>query len=373
MKKSTGRQYIELFYSLQIINDSLSLISLGKKYHVIPIAGQLRAILIKDKQTPVPLYYAIQKILEVKQCIYLSTIPEKIKISKDCECYFNVMNVSLERDKLHYQKEDIGKWLQYCIVETPQKSFTIEEVIKIVANKNGGAHYNEEISNDAVLLYTVTDEKHISIIDKIIVNIALIIKALGLLLIKKAFDFHYLANIAIRFDELSSHKNIISYHDEDYYLPVAILLTSKRQLILKITDPDRRLFIVPLKENIEKKGIYTICFSYEINSNFESELKIYSLFDQTAKYILTTPIYVHNHFTSFPHQWWGDEHIEMGFYNLQLYTSVLPEIIIIKKMKDMEVDENTPMVILKGRNYAYVDKKNNLCFGSIKCSTFNDL
>ena len=48
------------------------------------------------------------------------------------------MNVSLERDKLHYQKEDIGKWLQYCIVETPQKSFTIEEVIKIVANKNGG-------------------------------------------------------------------------------------------------------------------------------------------------------------------------------------------------------------------------------------------
>ena len=128
-----------------------------------------------------------------------------------------------------------------------------------------------------------------------------------------------------------------------------------------------------LKENIEKKGIYTICFSYEINSNFESELKIYSLFDQTAKYILTTPIYVHNHFTSFPHQWWGDEHIEMGFYNLQLYTSVLPEIIIIKKMKDMEVDENTPMVILKGRNYAYVDKKNNLCFGSIKCSTFNDL
>lgn len=100
MKKSTGRQYIELFYSLQIINDSLSLISLGKKYHVIPIAGQLRAILIKDKQTPVPLYYAIQKILEVKQYIYLSTIPEKIKISKDCECYFNVMNVSLERDKL---------------------------------------------------------------------------------------------------------------------------------------------------------------------------------------------------------------------------------------------------------------------------------
>ena len=88
MKKSTGRQYIELFYSLQIINDSLSLISLGKKYHVIPIAGQLRAILIKDKQTPVPLYYAIQKILEVKQYIYLSTIPEKIKISKDCECYF---------------------------------------------------------------------------------------------------------------------------------------------------------------------------------------------------------------------------------------------------------------------------------------------
>ena len=44
--------------------------------------------------------------------------------------------------------------VQYCIVETPQKSFTIEEVIKIVANKNGGAHYNEEISNDAVLLYT---------------------------------------------------------------------------------------------------------------------------------------------------------------------------------------------------------------------------
>ena len=213
----------------------------------------------------------------------------------------------------------------------------------------------------------------IKVSDKIIVNIALIIKALGLLLIKKAFDFHYLANIAIKFDELSSHKNIISYHDEDYYLPVAILLTSKRQLILKITDPDRRLFIVPLKENIEKKGIYTICFSYEINSNFESELKIYSLFDQTTKYVLTTPIYVHNHFTSFPHQWWGDEHIEMGFYNLQLYTSVLPEIIIIKKMKDMEVDENTPMVILKGRNYAYVDKKNNLCFGSIKCSTFNDL
>ena len=106
MKKSTGRQYIELFYSLQIINDSLSLISLGKKYHVIPIAGQLRAILIKDKQTPVPLYYAIQKILEVKQCIYLSTIPEKIKISKDCECYFR----SEER---RVGKECRSRWSPY--------------------------------------------------------------------------------------------------------------------------------------------------------------------------------------------------------------------------------------------------------------------
>lgn len=71
MKKSTGRQYIELFYSLQIINDSLSLISLGKKYHVIPIAGQLRAILIKRQTNPCSIILCYSENLR-SEAIYLS-------------------------------------------------------------------------------------------------------------------------------------------------------------------------------------------------------------------------------------------------------------------------------------------------------------
>ena len=69
--KTIGDRVIELTKALQVIRDSLNLIRQGKTYQIIPLCGQLRALLTdksqskKNKPLLVDLAVLLQKRLSV--------------------------------------------------------------------------------------------------------------------------------------------------------------------------------------------------------------------------------------------------------------------------------------------------------------------
>ena len=182
-KKGTGHRYIELFKSLQIINDSLYLISIGKRYQTIPIAGQLRALLLKDKQTPNPLFFEILELLNKEISVYLKIDKNKTQIGNNLFYWNNSIDISLKETQEYSLKVSFEDWLEKIVFEYDTESYSIGKIIKLIANKNGGAHYNYEVPICVAVICAATDSNYIPFVDKVIVHVAETIKTIGLELI----------------------------------------------------------------------------------------------------------------------------------------------------------------------------------------------
>ncbi len=71
-QKMIGDRIIELTKSLQVIRDSIDLIGQGKRYQIIPLCGQLRALLTgtSKKKKNEPLLIDLSRLLDKKLSVF---------------------------------------------------------------------------------------------------------------------------------------------------------------------------------------------------------------------------------------------------------------------------------------------------------------
>lgn len=373
MSKTTGQKFVEFFYSLQIINDCLSLIEKGKKYQVLPIAAQLRAILVKDKQTPNPLFFYIHDILKIDQTIYIKDTVNDI----NCDGYIyhsHLIDISLTCEEGHFVKSNYSDWLDTVIIEKGEEQITITEVIKAVANKRGGAHYNDTIPEKIFPLMLIKQEDNMNLLDKLIKEIGDIICSVGLLVVKSQIDFHYIANIAIKnTSKSSSPKNIITYQESMSYYPIAILLNSYKDLVLKITSPDGDYIVFPIDKHISD-GIFIVSFSYEINEYYSGILRIYSNTEKRfITYIIENPFFIYNKFILLHNQFFSDHDLALAVYNVESHVQPLSEQHFKEKINSKNIGEETDARIIRGKYFVTIDSNNNLVLNSVPCGSYKDL
>lgn len=373
MNKTTGQKFVEFFYSLQIINDCLSLIEKGKKYQVLPIAAQLRAILVKDKQTPNPLFFYIHDILKIDQTIYIKDTVNDI----NCDGYIyhsHLIDISLTCEEGHSVKSNYSDWLDTVIIEKGEEKITITEVIKAVANKRGGAHYNDTIPEKIFPLMLIKQEDNMNLLDKLIKEIGDIICSVGLLVVKSQIDFHYIANIAIKnTSKISSPKNIITYQESMSYYPIAILLNSYKDLVLKITSPDGDYIVFPIDKHISD-GIFIVSFSYEINEYYSGILRIYSNTEKRfITYIIENPFFIYNKFILLHNQFFSDHDLALAVYNVESHVQPLSEQHFKEKINSKNIGEETDARIIRGKHFVTIDSNNNLVLNSVPCGSYKDL
>ena len=357
MYKGTGLRYIELLNGLQIVRDSLAAIGEGKKYQVVALSSQLRGLLVLTKSTPNPILHSIANTLEIDISLYL---PPKEDIQSNLLVYNHLLKATTEPTQSNKQKISLKQWLATTVVRMNCHEFSISDVIKTIADKNGGAHYDEKLPTELAMLCSGINKQGVLVTDIILIEVAKIIIQLGIKILKSEFDFQYFIDIVVKVDNIVKKKNIITYYGENKtYTPISIYIDEGRSINLKLQDSNGLSFTSALYENVIS-GRYIIMFGYELKDNMQPELVIYRN-DKIIKHGLNPLLFIYNRFVHFPNQIFSDDDIEIAFGAIMAYKNVLSiedTVSVYKHM--MENREN--VLCMKGKQSATVMPNGDIKF-----------
>lgn len=346
--KSTGVRYFELFRSMQIIQDCLSLIEKGKKYHIITIAGQLRGIFTADRKAQTePLFFEAYKILWETNNIYIKPLIDFEVYSKDSEICYKLPIPSLQKTDEYTNEISLQDWItKINVVKSGDKYYTILDFIKVIADKKGGAHYDESISkNDAQLVIHRGENGILS--EQIVIELARIVIKLGHKLLKNAFDFHYYQKIKIDYEDIDDRKNIILFKDDKSWLGLGIVIDKNGTLWLNLIEDYAVRESIILINHVSKQDILTLNFSYNLKEDMTSEVRVY---DERWNYYsskLAIPVLVINSFYQFKDFYVSDEGVKVFTTSSATLQYVATKEEVLEKYKELE-SRNKNWLVFKG-------------------------
>ncbi len=147
VRKSQRQRLEELRKALMVIEHGLrAAVEAGEEAHLVPVVGQLRALLVSTRQTPLLLDLARQ--LDFPLEFY--SIPLDFLDDEEIAKILGPTKIQWTGDSLSpqavppmiLQKVAMEDWLASTQVVVGQQKISGEELLKMVANKLGGAHYD---------------------------------------------------------------------------------------------------------------------------------------------------------------------------------------------------------------------------------------
>ncbi len=119
----------------------------GKDYQIVPLSGQLRALLTDRTRHAKPLLLDLAKQFDHSLSVYATTdvdnAPITPKIADDVLLRFTGIYFSLTRELPEQFQITIEQALERNVVNYQGSRHTLEEVIEFFANRAGGAHYSK--------------------------------------------------------------------------------------------------------------------------------------------------------------------------------------------------------------------------------------
>ncbi len=147
VQKTTLQRLTELLNAVQVIRDSLEAMRAGKDYQIIPLSGQLRALLTDRTRHAKPLLLDLAKQFDRPLSVYSTTdvdnAPVNPKIANDVLLRFTGIYFSLTRELPEQFSITIEAALKRNVVNFQGSRHTLEEVVEFFANRAGGAHYSK--------------------------------------------------------------------------------------------------------------------------------------------------------------------------------------------------------------------------------------
>ncbi len=130
-----------------MIRDSLDAVRSGKDYQIIPLSGQLRALLTDRTRHAKPLLIDLAKEFDRPLNVYSTTgvddAPINPKIANNVLLRFTGIYFSVTRELPEQFAITIEDALKRNVVNYQGSRHTLQEVIDFFANRAGGAHYSK--------------------------------------------------------------------------------------------------------------------------------------------------------------------------------------------------------------------------------------
>ena len=148
--KPLGERIQELIQGLQVIRDSLEAVRQGKLHQIIPVYGQLRALLSEKRKGNHPLLLNIAKELRLALEFYCmpaaDDLPDQLK--KNLVFHLSGFPVTLEQELPAQTLVSAEKFLNQKILIFNERPYLAKDIIAFFANKAGGAHYSPDLPED---------------------------------------------------------------------------------------------------------------------------------------------------------------------------------------------------------------------------------
>lgn len=356
--KNTYWRYLELFNGMQIIRDALDFVGQRKNHYFIPLSGQLRALFvlphdqnnqlkkITDENKPVSFELAEELGVELNVYVRKQEYDEK-----ENQYFSHLFDTTTYPTKDNIQKVSLKDWMELDVIVINGVKIKIWQVIKKMADKNGGAHYDRKLPLNDFELYNARNKANISVLFLVLAKIGEVLFNVGFKIIELGFNFHFILALGLKItSNLSEKKNIVTYGSSRlYYAPVSISIDEKKLLNLKLSAPDGRFYefdIGPQKTN----EITVISFSYQLTEKMHVMLSVYYGYDLIFKYELHSPLYIGISFPLFDKIIFSDKDIEVGYFDTQLYYNILSENMYKIKYLKLRRWEEEDIVVLTGPN-----------------------
>ncbi len=380
--KSDRLRFIEFFKGVQLLKDSLDKISNEKddKYFLV-LSAQLRSLFIlphdkngnpitEDVKNPIICYDLANK-LNVDLTLYTE---EATYEDKECQYYNHLFNTTLIKTPKNHKEISLIDWLETEIVSIPGKKFKIWEVIKIEADKNGGAHYDKTANKECANLCSMINQKGVLVINLLLKNIGDVLYQVGLKIIKSLFDFQLAISLIIPHKKCTN-KNIISFSYENGHSPISLSVSENNELILSIENQDKRRYRLSVYNlsDMDDSNILVFNMSYELNKDMQVILSVYCN-DTVVQYKLVTPFFIGYNFTRNSTITLSDKDLSICFSSMDIYNNILDFDQSLKVNKTMkQIDDKDSVLKISNKQFAVVDGYNTIkLLGPISYTSYYD-
>lgn len=150
--KTVGERLADLRASLLVLRDSLEAIKNRKLHFIIPIFGQLRALLVEKRRDNEPLLLDLATRFRIDPSIYwMPGSPEELSRATGIEppvFYMGGFPMSLRKELPRQEPISINDLIKKEILFLKNSRYSIERVIKMCAEKAGGAHWAQRLTED---------------------------------------------------------------------------------------------------------------------------------------------------------------------------------------------------------------------------------
>ena len=195
----------ELIQSLQVVGDSVEAVQQRRLYQLIPLYGQLRALLCEKSKSNQPLLLTIAREIGMQLSLYcMPDVNDKnvpLGFKEDLVLHLSGFPVSIEKELPGQHIVKLEDFLNRKILffkgrEHREGKYSVGEIITFFANKAGGAHFSPDLPKDfaQLLSFGLFGQP---VLVKALIQIAQITYHLGLKLLRSLaeFEIHLLAFI----------------------------------------------------------------------------------------------------------------------------------------------------------------------------------
>jgi hypothetical protein len=210
---------VELIHALQLIADGLKQIRQGQMRYLIPLSGQLRALIAERSSKADPLLLHIAQVLQQDLSVYCmpdvhdTTFPSGLR--EGLVFHMRGFPITAERQFAAQVKMTFPEILDREIITFQGKNYTPRILIEWYANKSGGAHYSRNLPEDFADLLALKT-MNVLPLTQVIVQIGDATLATGLRLLKSVVDFDLHALLVVPHQDSSQISDVNFLLDSRY-------------------------------------------------------------------------------------------------------------------------------------------------------------
>ena len=272
----------ELIQSLQVMSDSLEAVKQGRLYQLIPLYGQLRALLSEKSKDNQPLLLTIAEEIGMQLNLYcMSDVDDKdfpSEFKQDLVLHLFGFPVSIEQELPGQHIIKLEDFLNRKILffkgrEYRGGKYSVEEIITFFANRAGGAHFSPDLPKDfaQLLSFGLFGQP---ILVQALIQIAEITYHLGLKLLRSLteFEIHLLAFIPRQ--ELSETGYVFDNKYPDSHMRVYFCLDPGMRPKFGVRDVQGLTSMIGINRIIDWTKSHYFILTLSINDRLQTKLEI---------------------------------------------------------------------------------------------------
>jgi hypothetical protein len=269
LKKPNVIRVSELIESLQVIKDSLELISKGKAHQFIPIYGQLRSILTEKSKNQTPLLFELADLFNEKLQFYYIPFEDLPKDLPAVDFHFISPEISCEKKEENQVLIEFKEFLGKDVILFNSRKYNFYFILNALANKFGGSHYANKIENEIAQLFYWTPLNR-EILKQIVYQIAKVTIDLGTKVAQKLNRLSLYYSIFLPAQELAEEQYILDYYSKSYEIRYSLVIDRNRFVYLKVIDLLKVPWVLKSQNAISFDKVLNLQIVLGLNKEFKS-------------------------------------------------------------------------------------------------------